>query len=137
MSEGSIGASLHSSQSLKRSADEEPSGQAKRVRLDTGLDAEPTIEKVDKFPAQREGTVSKKSKHDSRRNNRSGKGKDNKKGRRRGTRNEEDANEIEGLGVSGSGEPVVKTPRLPKRQCALLIGFCGTGCNGMQMYVSM
>jgi hypothetical protein len=24
---------------------------------------------------------------------------------------------------------------LPKRQCALLIGFCGTGCNGMQMYV--
>ena len=33
------------------------------------------------------------------------------------------------------GENVVKTPRLPKRQCALLIGFCGTGCNGMQMYV--
>lgn len=27
-----------------------------------------------------------------------------------------------------------KTPRLPKRQCALLIGFCGSGYNGMQVY---
>ncbi|KAF8523613.1 pseudouridine synthase [Gautieria morchelliformis] len=30
----------------------------------------------------------------------------------------------------GDGE---KKPRLPKRSCALLIGFCGTGCNGMQI----
>jgi hypothetical protein len=29
-----------------------------------------------------------------------------------------------------------KAPRLPKRQSALLIGFCGTGCAGMQMWVS-
>lgn len=27
-----------------------------------------------------------------------------------------------------------KAPRLPKRQCALLIGFCGSGYNGMQVY---
>ncbi|KAF9808275.1 hypothetical protein IEO21_07918 [Rhodonia placenta] len=26
-----------------------------------------------------------------------------------------------------------KAPRLPKRQCALLIGFCGAGYNGMQI----
>jgi hypothetical protein len=26
-----------------------------------------------------------------------------------------------------------RTPRLPKRQCALLIGFSGTGYSGMQM----
>lgn len=26
-----------------------------------------------------------------------------------------------------------KAPRLPKRQTALLIGFCGSGCSGMQM----
>jgi tRNA pseudouridine38-40 synthase len=29
-----------------------------------------------------------------------------------------------------------KAPRLPKRQSALLLGFCGTGCAGMQMWVS-
>jgi tRNA pseudouridine38-40 synthase len=29
-----------------------------------------------------------------------------------------------------------KAPRLPKRQCALLIGFCGSGYSGMQMCVS-
>ena len=28
-----------------------------------------------------------------------------------------------------------KSPRLPKRQSAILIGFCGTGCAGMQMLV--
>jgi len=29
-----------------------------------------------------------------------------------------------------------KAPRCPKRQCALLIGFCGSGYSGMQMYVT-
>jgi tRNA pseudouridine38-40 synthase len=29
-----------------------------------------------------------------------------------------------------------KAPRLPKRQSAILLGFCGTGCAGMQMSVS-
>ncbi len=48
------------------------------------------------------------------------------KGRRRGTRN----NDTEVESTQGS-EP--KIPRLPKRQCALLIGFCGAGYNGMQM----
>jgi hypothetical protein len=28
-----------------------------------------------------------------------------------------------------------KSPRLPKRQSAILLGFCGTGCAGMQMLV--
>ncbi|KAG9313007.1 hypothetical protein JVU11DRAFT_6446 [Chiua virens] len=28
-----------------------------------------------------------------------------------------------------------KPPRLPKRMTALLLGFCGTGCSGMQMCV--
>lgn len=30
-----------------------------------------------------------------------------------------------------------KPPRLPKRMTALLLGFCGTGCSGMQMCVSI
>ena len=46
--------------------------------------------------------------------------------RRRGTR-AEDATE--------DGEPREKAPRLPKRMCAVLIGFCGSGYNGMQMCV--
>ena len=61
---------------------------------------------------------------------RKGKDKDKEyvRSRRRGTRPEgEDAPAPE------NGEP--KAPRLPKRPCALLIGFCGDGYNGMQMYV--
>lgn len=46
---------------------------------------------------------------------------------RRGTRNDE------GAGAEESPDHP-KTPRLPKRQCALLIGFCGSGYSGMQMY---
>lgn len=59
----------------------------------------------------------------------SDKKKDKKSGKdswsRRGTRKEGE--------TRPEGEE--KATRLPKRQCALLIGFCGTGCNGMQMYV--
>ncbi|KAJ7763584.1 pseudouridine synthase [Mycena maculata] len=60
---------------------------------------------------------------------RKGKEKDTKKpGRRQRTRNEEVA---EDGPAETSGEP--KTPRLPKRMCALLIGFCGSGYSGMQI----
>lgn len=58
-----------------------------------------------------------------------GKAKDTKnKGRRRGTRDQDKDGEKEGE------EQSPRAPRLPKKQSALLIGFCGTGCNGMQMY---
>lgn len=60
---------------------------------------------------------------------RRGKTKDTKnKGRRRGTRDQDKDVEKEGE------EQGPRAPRLPKKQSALLIGFCGTGCNGMQMY---
>ncbi|KAJ7509764.1 pseudouridine synthase [Mycena galericulata] len=60
---------------------------------------------------------------------RKGKEKDTKNpGRRRSTRNEED---LEAGAAEASGEP--KAPRLPKRMCALLIGFCGSGYSGMQI----
>lgn len=45
---------------------------------------------------------------------------------RRGTRKDETAE-----GEDSVDHP--KAPRLPKRQCALLIGFCGSGYSGMQM----
>lgn len=59
-----------------------------------------------------------------------GKGKDKVwEGRkRRGTRREGED------GIAGT-EDKDKAPRLPKRQSALLIGFCGSGFNGMQMCV--
>ncbi|KAG5335380.1 hypothetical protein C0989_001300 [Termitomyces sp. Mn162] len=47
--------------------------------------------------------------------------------RRRGTRNEEATAE----GAVVSDQP--KAPRLPKRQSALLVGFCGSGYSGMQI----
>ncbi|KAF8967630.1 pseudouridine synthase [Flammula alnicola] len=65
--------------------------------------------------------------------NRNQKG-DKKKSRGRGgrqTRNEEDASRESQM--SANGEPIPKAPRYPKRQCALLIGFCGSGYSGMQI----
>lgn len=53
--------------------------------------------------------------------------------KRRGTRNDEAS--AEGAEGAGEGRSVApKGPRYPKRQCALLLSFCGTGCSGMQMY---
>ena len=83
--------------------------EPKRAKLD---EETPDIS-LDKRPS---GTSDAKQK--------SQKGKQNEKnkGRRRGTRVqvEDDPNRP-------------KTPRLPKKQCAILIGFSGTGYAGMQM----
>lgn len=52
--------------------------------------------------------------------------------KRRGTRNDEAS--AEGAEAAGEGRSVApKGPRYPKRQCALLLSFCGTGCSGMQI----
>lgn len=64
--------------------------------------------------------------------------KDNKKKSRgrgpgsRRTRNEEDALKD---GTKEEGDQAPKAIRYPKRQCALLMGFCGSGYSGMQMCV--
>ncbi|KAG6812780.1 hypothetical protein H0H92_000550 [Tricholoma furcatifolium] len=50
-----------------------------------------------------------------------------KERRRRGTRNEETNAD------AAAPSDVPKAPRLPKRQSALLIGFCGSGYSGMQI----
>ncbi|KIJ65635.1 hypothetical protein HYDPIDRAFT_88408 [Hydnomerulius pinastri MD-312] len=59
---------------------------------------------------------------------RKGKEKEGKNvGRRRGPR-------VEAPREVPDGEEIgPKAPRLPKRMTALLIGFCGTGCSGMQI----
>ena len=48
-------------------------------------------------------------------------------GRRTVSRNDEPAN--------NGTDTTSKATRLPKRQVALMLGFCGTGCNGMQLCV--
>ncbi|KAI0272369.1 tRNA pseudouridine synthase [Gloeopeniophorella convolvens] len=50
-------------------------------------------------------------------------------GRRRGSRPEASAD----VSTDTPADAADKAPRLPKRQCAVLIGFCGTGCAGMQI----
>ncbi|KAG6832259.1 hypothetical protein H0H87_002155 [Tephrocybe sp. NHM501043] len=74
----------------------------------------------------RQATKSSKSRDKRGRNDK----KDDKKAgrRRRGTRNDEAASEGT---AAASSEP--KAPRLPKRQSALMIGFCGSGYSGMQI----
>ncbi|KXN92408.1 tRNA pseudouridine synthase 1 [Leucoagaricus sp. SymC.cos] len=63
------------------------------------------------------------------------KGKEKKnKGRR--DRRATSYHKEEGEGLTELGSEVragPKAPRLPKRQCALLIGFCGSGYSGMQI----
>ncbi|KAI6041256.1 pseudouridine synthase [Pisolithus marmoratus] len=67
---------------------------------------------------------------------RRGKSKDGRNvGRRRGTRER-----IQQVGNNDPASPQeeqeehkTKTPRLPKRATAVLLGFCGTGCSGMQI----
>ena len=53
----------------------------------------------------------------------------------RRSRNEEDEERRKGTLVlpTGEMEQSPKALRLPKRQCALLLGFCGSGYRGMQM----
>jgi hypothetical protein len=117
---------------LSRRAHEEEEGRdseddRKRLKMDSGAQVssqEGTADRTrntDKSGSRRDAAGWKKS--------RKGKEKGWKnigRNSRRGTRPEG------GVEAAGDGD---KTPRFPKRQCALLIGFCGTGCNGMQMYV--
>ena len=115
------------------------SDQPKRVKLPAMNDHENTG--TSEINAVVDSTKPKKDKNISRRRDaagyaksRKGKEKDGKNtGRRRGTRQDDP---ISAGQISLQSEDLApKAPRLPKRQCALLIGFCGTGCNGMQMWV--
>ncbi|KAN0137009.1 pseudouridine synthase [Lactarius tabidus] len=121
------------SSSAKHHCDEDTAqGSPKRVRVDTqppvnvalnpGSDV---LQSNKKPPKRRDAAGYPKSRH--------GKEKDNKNvERRRGNRSE--VNETH----TSTSEPVPqdlseKSPRLPKRQSAILLGFCGTGCAGMQI----
>ncbi|KAH9846263.1 tRNA pseudouridine synthase [Lenzites betulinus] len=82
-------------------------------------DMNPAKEKTDKRGDGKKGQKQRGKK---------GKDKDYVRARRRGTRPE--GGEVQAP-TPENGEP--KAPRLPKRPCALLMGFCGDGYNGMQI----
>jgi tRNA pseudouridine38-40 synthase len=123
-----------------------PSG-LKRLSPEGGIDDDqPKRVKIDGHESTAEGTnvidpAPPKEKFISRRRDaagwaksRKGKEKDGKNaGRRRGMHRDDSI--PEGRGGSHTEDHAQKAQRLPKRQCALLIGYCGTGYNGMQMCV--
>ncbi|TFK85496.1 tRNA pseudouridine synthase [Polyporus arcularius HHB13444] len=128
--------------SLKRPQEDDPGTASKRPKAAETVSEE--SETVNTLEGEGEGEVAGSGeaaeaadgkgkgdkRGDAKKKQKGKKGKDKDKdyvrSRRRGTRPEgEEAPAPE------NGEP--KAPRLPKRQCALLIGFCGDGYNGMQI----
>jgi len=125
--------------STKRPCDQggNSQGSPKRVKVDLPptSDANPHASSADipqsskKSQKRRDAAGYPKSRQGKEKNNRN-------VGRRR--RDATETNEA-GTGTSEVVDPKdapEKAPRLPKRQSAILLGFCGTGCAGMQMSVS-
>lgn len=119
------------SPSLKRPQEEvnETAASAKRAKPEPAEDAEEGAVDTEANPRDETDKRGDKKKGQKPRGKK-GKDKDQEyvRTRRRGTRPEG-----EEAPAADDGQP--KAPRLPKRPCALLIGFCGDGYNGMQMYV--
>lgn len=107
---------------------EAPSEKKQKIDADANASAdggEPALEAVVAESSTQAQSKGKGKKDQSRRAARNARQQDREQGRRGGTR-------AEGGEADEEGE---KGPRLPKRQCALLLGFCGSAYNGMQMYV--
>jgi tRNA pseudouridine38-40 synthase len=107
------------------------SSESKRVRIEHEEPEKSSHSIEHDIPSDTPAADTKRGKRDAAgwAKSRRGKAKNTKnKGRRRGTRDQDKDGEKEGE------EQGPRAPRLPKKQSALLIGFCGTGCNGMQMY---
>jgi tRNA pseudouridine38-40 synthase len=123
---------------VKRPCDEDATqGSPKRVKVvaQSAVDVNTLNPSSDllqgdkKSPKRRDAAGYPKSRHR--------KEKDNKNvgRRRRGSRPE--VNETRtGASEADPQDSSEKSPRLPKRQSAILLGFCGTGLAGMQMLVS-
>jgi hypothetical protein len=124
----------------RHSAQDTPQSSPKRVKVDlqSTVGASPPDSNVD-IPQSNKRSQKKRDASGYPKSRR-GKEKDNKNvGRRRRDhhpgRNE--AGDAEATDADPRDVPEAeKSPRLPKRQSAILLGFCGTGCAGMQMSVS-
>jgi tRNA pseudouridine38-40 synthase len=119
----------------RRSEQDTPPSSPKRVKVDvqsnkganSNADTAPQDNK--KLRKRRDAAGYAKS--------RQGKEKDGKNAgrRRRHAGDGPDTNQVEVGAEADPPDVPEKAPRLPKRQSAILLGFCGTGCAGMQMSV--
>jgi tRNA pseudouridine38-40 synthase len=118
----SVRADSERNPSMKRDADETLDWSPKKRHLD---DEPPTdVGNVKRGSEPESDRISQKS---SGVQAQTGKKKDKKRGRRA-------REEVERAPrIDEEGNVIPKTPRYPKRQCALLLGFCGSGYSGMQM----
>src|SRR6266446_3739910 len=121
-----------------------PQSSPKRVKLEVDLQSTVGASPPDSNADISQGRKKSQKKRDAAgyRKSRREKEKDSKNvGRRR--RRDHGKNEAAGGAEATDADPrdvpvaeEEKAPRLPKRQSAILLGFCGTGCAGMQMWVS-
>ena len=127
----------------RHSAQDTPQSSPKRIKVDlqSTVGASPPDSNADQDADIPQSNKKSQKKRDAAGypKSRRGKEKDNKNvGRRRRDhfgRNE--AGVAEATEADPGDLPVAeKAHRLPKRQSAILLGFCGTGCAGMQMSVS-
>ncbi|KAH9072309.1 tRNA pseudouridine synthase [Lactarius deliciosus] len=123
------GAPTPTSSSAKRPCDEDVAqGSPKRVRVDTQSTVD--VDTLNPSSDVLQGDKKHPKRRDAYPKSRHGKEKDNKNvGRRR--RNRPEVNEART--ETDPQDLSEKSPRLPKRQSAILLGFCGTGCAGMQI----
>lgn len=121
----------------KRSLEDEPSGSNKRLPPPEhgaeGSDPKGKLKESSVVQGDEHAPKKKGFKKGGRKGEQSRKAyKSEPRDSRRGTRRE---TSVDGEpAVENDGQP--KADRLPKRACAMLIGFCGEGYNGMQMLVS-
>ncbi|KAF9006061.1 pseudouridine synthase [Cyathus striatus] len=115
-----------SDSSVKRKAEEPDSSPLKRVKLGESV---PLIEGNNTSEVTSVGESSSTQLQGKGREKYTNAGKKNNRSRpgRRGTRNQEEEDKLR----DDADRP--RAPRYPKRQCALLIGFCGSGYSGMQI----
>lgn len=124
--------------STKRSCDQDTSQSSpKRVKVDIDIQSTTGANPPNLSPDTPQGSKKLQKRRDAAGYAKSRQGKE-KDGKNIGRRHR-DGPETGGAGaVPSEADPrdgSEKAPRLPKRQSALLLGFCGTGCAGMQMLV--
>lgn len=123
--------SAEANPTTKRSAEDSSENQESDVKK-ARLEEDNTMTEASTSAVQGTSSTTKKENREKKRNQgrraaREARNQDKQDKVRRGTRPEGEERE-------DNGE---KGPRLPKRQCALLLGFCGSGYSGMQMCVTL